>query len=353
MVQKCGLGLGAVALVLCAALAAHTALAEDVYFGNFEDDVMYGGQYILDQTAEGYAGWFDWDYSPEGETRPTIPYANPSTDYGVTTGDYSIAYQPYGGFDQGLTVHLQDLPGGTNVAAFDALLTHTELAMNVTWNNDDLADENPTWYEQYNGDEWNGAKVELVINYGPDGGYHTIGVPTTDSGNPTSPGLWDLDNYSGVHTRVVTWDYSTYLPEIQDLVDAGTLSATDGWMEFMLQTTIGNFTTPVTYYIDSWRFTGDIGVIGDYNGDGIVDAGDYTVWRDNVGGDGTSLANRDPANTGTIGEADYTSWKAHFGEGTGAGAGLALGAAGVPEPTTFVLTVMAMGLAAMFCRRAR
>ncbi len=44
------------------------------------------------------------------------------------------------------------------------------------------------------------------------------------------------------------------------------------------------------------------GVIGDYNNNGVVDAADYTVWRDNLGNPGTTLQHRDPANgTGVVG----------------------------------------------------
>jgi hypothetical protein len=350
MSKKSGLWLGGVALVIGLAVGVQTAAAADFYFGNFEEDVQYNGQYILDRSvgAEGgYRGWFDWNY--QVETRPPLNM-NPSTAYGVTTGVNSIAYQPYGGFDQGLTVHLQDLPSATRTAAFAALLTHTQIAMNVTWNNDDLADENPTWYEQYSGSGWNGAKVELVINFGPSGGYYGMGVPDIDTGNPTNPGLWDLSNYSGVHNRVVTWDYSEYLPAIQALADAGTLSDTAGWMEFMLQTTIGNFTVPITYYVDSWRFTNDIIVplYGDYNDDGAIDAADYTVWRDTLAAGGTELTN-DPT-PGTVDETDYTYWSAHFGETGGAGA---LAGAAVPEPATLVLAIAALGFVALLSRRSR
>jgi hypothetical protein len=65
---------------------------------------------------------------------------------------------------------------------------------------------------------------------------------------------------------------------------------------------------------------------GDYNQDGVVDAADYTVWRDKLGTNG-SLPN-DPIG-GTIGAAQYQQWKANFGAG-GAGAV----ATAVPEPTT-------------------
>jgi hypothetical protein len=80
-------------------------------------------------------------------------------------------------------------------------------------------------------------------------------------------------------------------------------------------------------------------LVGDYNGDGVVDAADYTVWRDHLG-QSFSLINRDSANTGPISQADYDSWVAHFGEhspGSGAGAGGA-----VPEPSALLLAAMAV-----------
>ena len=59
--------------------------------------------------------------------------------------------------------------------------------------------------------------------------------------------------------------------------------------------------------------TAPAGVVGDYNGNGIVDAADYTVWRDHLG-QSFALQNRDPANgSGPISAADYTSWKSNFG----------------------------------------
>jgi hypothetical protein len=74
------------------------------------------------------------------------------------------------------------------------------------------------------------------------------------------------------------------------------------------------------------------GLYGDYNDDGIVDAADYTVWRDNLGG----VIPNDPTG-GVATEADYDYWKAHFGE-TAPGAGALAGAA-VPEPSTLVLAI--------------
>ncbi len=85
-----------------------------------------------------------------------------------------------------------------------------------------------------------------------------------------------------------------------------------------------------------------VGLIGDYNGNHVVDAADYTIWRDNLGAPGSVLgANRDPANgSGVVGPADYTSWKAHFGQTGGAGSG-GLAANNVPEPAAILLGLFA------------
>ncbi len=85
---------------------------------------------------------------------------------------------------------------------------------------------------------------------------------------------------------------------------------------------------------------------GDYNGDGTVDAADYTVWRDAMGQSGAVLA-ADGDGSGTVDEADYAVWKSHFGKTAGGGT---LAHHAVPEPAT--LAMLLLGMAAMLCRRA-
>jgi hypothetical protein len=89
-------------------------------------------------------------------------------------------------------------------------------------------------------------------------------------------------------------------------------------------------------------------VLGDYNGDGIVDAADYTVWRDHLG-QTFALPNRNPANTGAISIADYTYWKSRFGATSGSGSG-SLGSGSVPEPTSLLMFVVG-GLGCSIIRR--
>lgn len=89
---------------------------------------------------------------------------------------------------------------------------------------------------------------------------------------------------------------------------------------------------------------GDLGpapeLIGDYNDDESVDAADYAMWRDNVGNLGSVLNNRDPDNMGVVGEADFDSWREHFGDVLGSGGGSGLGGVAVPEPTSLVMAIV-------------
>ena len=59
------------------------------------------------------------------------------------------------------------------------------------------------------------------------------------------------------------------------------------------------------------------GAHGDFNNDGLVDAADYTLWRDNLGG-GTALSN-DGGLGAPVRTAHYDLWNANFGTGGGAG----------------------------------
>jgi fibronectin-binding autotransporter adhesin len=87
---------------------------------------------------------------------------------------------------------------------------------------------------------------------------------------------------------------------------------------------------------------------GDYNHNGVVDAADYTVWRDTLGSTGAGLA-ADGNINGMIDAGDYTVWKSHFGTHAGSGTGGSTNAA-VPEPATIALAMIS---AALLCARPR
>lgn len=83
---------------------------------------------------------------------------------------------------------------------------------------------------------------------------------------------------------------------------------------------------------------------GDYNADGVVDAADYTVWRDTLG-QSTDLR-ADGNDDKTVDAADYQVWKSNFGNAGSAGAV-------IPEPASLsIVLAMLGGLAASFRQRS-
>ena len=95
------------------------------------------------------------------------------------------------------------------------------------------------------------------------------------------------------------------------------------------------------------RGGGGDGPSGDYNGDGQIDAADYTVYQDTVGQAVTAGSGADGNANGAIDQGDYIFWSDRFGNAAGSG-----GAAAVPEPSTLVLLPLLFAGLASVRRRA-
>jgi GH35 family endo-1,4-beta-xylanase len=85
---------------------------------------------------------------------------------------------------------------------------------------------------------------------------------------------------------------------------------------------------------------------GDYNADGMVDAADYTIWRDTFGS--TDDLRADGNGNESIDEGDYTIWKSKFGSTFGSGGGAT---SSVPEPSGVACLLVSLVL--MLGRRNR
>lgn len=87
---------------------------------------------------------------------------------------------------------------------------------------------------------------------------------------------------------------------------------------------------------------------GDYNGDGVVDAVDYTVWRNNLGDETEDDINNSGDGENGVDPADYDVWKQNYGD-TVPGAGS--GGLAIPEPATIALLAIATALATLRRRK--
>jgi hypothetical protein len=103
------------------------------------------------------------------------------------------------------------------------------------------------------------------------------------------------------------------------------------------------------------NFAGAGGQRGDYNGDGVVSAADYVVWRNTFGQAASPAGVGADGNTsGSIDNGDYTHWRARFGNVWAPGPGSGTGAGQVsiiPEPGAIVLFLT--GLATLSLARRR
>ena len=107
-------------------------------------------------------------------------------------------------------------------------------------------------------------------------------------------------------------------------------------------------------HVEAWVFTTDVQpLVGDYNGDAIVDASDYVVWRGTLGQTGAGLA-ADGNGNGEIDTGDYDVWRLLFGEMIAQSSdviGPANGSSAVPEPDASLLLAVALIAAAGTTRR--
>jgi hypothetical protein len=86
------------------------------------------------------------------------------------------------------------------------------------------------------------------------------------------------------------------------------------------------------------------GPTGDYNGNGVVDAADYVVWRDTFGQAAAPPGSGADGNgNGTIDPGDFDFWKSRFGNSV-PGAGLGSSSV-IPEPGSLSLLVVLVSVA--------
>ncbi len=88
----------------------------------------------------------------------------------------------------------------------------------------------------------------------------------------------------------------------------------------------------------------------DFNGNGTVDAADYTVWRDNFGSTNATNALGDADGDSDVDGADFLAWQQQFGTSAGA---TQSNTGSVPEPSGLALGLSAAAAAAARRRKGK
>jgi hypothetical protein len=179
-------------------------------------------------------------------------------------------------------------------------------------------------------DEWRRVEATLIVDDDPldDGLGWSIG-----------PEFYDVTTVEEVRAVMFVGDFAG-----TDLTNGGSFFVDNLMVEvFADQAAMLATPNPNTMPVEV------AGLPGDYNGNDIVDAADFTVWRDRLG-QNTPLDNTDPNDTdGMVTMAEYTFWKNSFGN-SGSGS---LGVGNVPEPATLLLAIVIVLGSAFLHRRQR
>jgi len=212
----------------------------------------------------------------------------------------------------------------------------------------------------------NGLDLDDVAFVRPDNAAFKVinnGTFTADASDQlVTGGLVDTTEFDGsIHKhpayRVETLDATNPLEGVylvsQQVRMAG-LETSDPYFLAFRTSTIGN---DVLGLAADWieanieMLTSPPVLEGDYNGDGFVDLGDYTSWRDTLGSTTELMANGDDsgASQGLVDQADYAVWKNNFGNALASPMSTAASTM-IPEPASIVTLVASM--AALAWRRS-
>jgi hypothetical protein len=153
-----------------------------------------------------------------------------------------------------------------------------------------------------------------------------------DSTNPNRMVVMAINRTAATKTAAISLTYDRVFnhAEVYQLTSASANPARMSDISLNLLNAL-DYTMPA-YSVTTLVFVAN-GLPGDFNHNGIVDAADYTIWRDSFGQTGVNLA-ADADNSGTVDANDYSLWQQNFGRSDLGGSG---NQTAVPEPSCGVL----------------
>jgi len=161
---------------------------------------------------------------------------------GATEGSKALKLNAGVGWQQNLAVRSYEATrAGWPNGVVQGFLDNQYLAIDVTYVTAD-------WVKSGSG-EW--STVELNIQ-GTGLSWTGLGRPDVDTGNSGYAGGWDATNFGATHTRTMYWDIAQYSDGNFDNGETTALPD-NGYVNFILQTNSGGFSSGGVYYFDNMR----------------------------------------------------------------------------------------------------
>ncbi len=258
--------------------------------------------------------------SPNQEISLGAIFAPPTpTEFGDNNEDLSFDYgTPDGGLSNAQIVY-EGMPNDTLVLNVDPDTGQAQLL-------------NPSAFE---------VGIDSYVISSDSGSLSTSAWSSLDDQN-TNGGDWFETPSDAERLSELLVDGATVMDASQgNVVGIGSPFVTTGEQDLLFEFALEGETFLRTGKVVYGDLVSPVALPGDFNGDNVVDAADYTVWRDAAADD---VLLNDPT-PGTVTEADRAVWAGNYG------ATLVASATSVPEPAGAVLGLLFITTAVATRRR--
>ena len=174
-------------------------------------------------------------------------------------------------------------------------------------------------YLNYNGSGGKFGDTSIGASVGNGEIANASVYASLDSTNPNRMVVLAINRTAAAKTAAISLTYDRVFnhAEVYQLTSASPNPARVSDISLNLLNAL-DYTMPA-YSVTTLVFVAN-GLPGDFNHNGVVDAADYTIWRDSFGQTGLNLA-ADADNSGTVDANDYSLWQQNFGRSDLGGSG--------------------------------
>ena len=312
---------------------AHTPLQATAPVGAVEARIVLKALDMAANINPGQSGFYDnFSFTDDSASETELLVNGTMNDFTQVVPNWEFEELPEGANTLALAGFANDTPGGANglwIRGFVAGDGRVSQSVAATEGEEYVFKASSLFEANYTGGlPETGTETMLTLAF-LDSGDQVIGTPISLDlrEEQTNGGGW-LE-----HTLMGVAPAGTAKAQVSGVVTGLVVGTGGGLSAFM----------------DDFSLTlASAGLAGDFNSDGVVDAADYTVWRDNLGAGDESSLNGNGNGINGVDNDDYALWRSNFGD-VASESVLASNAA--PEPSAVLLACLASVAVTIRCRQ--